>query len=219
MEKAIAVLYARQDSIYKKFPDLDVFDIERDARTYQGGLPVIAHPPCRGWGKLRGVAKTLPGEKELGFHAVEMVRKWGGVLEHPCKSRLWMDHSVMQDSEFPDWKGIIRPGKGVDEWGGFSIDINQSWFGHKARKRTWLYVCGLQPMEMPQISLSFDAITHTVCTDPKKIKKELSKKAREATPLKLAQWMISVCNIINQKKANGKADSKNNYSRQITGAQ
>jgi len=43
----VAVLFARADSIYKSLPDCDVYDIERDARTYDGPWPVVAHPPCR----------------------------------------------------------------------------------------------------------------------------------------------------------------------------
>jgi hypothetical protein len=46
--------------------------------------------------------------------------------------------------------------------------------------------------------LNFNAITHTVCTSKKGSgKKELSKKAREATPIKMAEWLISVANLCN----------------------
>jgi len=51
-----AILFARKDSIYKQLPRTDVYDLERDARTFTGGRVVIAHPPCRAWGRLR----TLP---------------------------------------------------------------------------------------------------------------------------------------------------------------
>ena len=43
----VAVLFARADSIYKTLPGCDVYDIKRDARTWPGGCPVVAHPPCR----------------------------------------------------------------------------------------------------------------------------------------------------------------------------
>ena len=61
----VAVLFARADSIYKSMPGCDVYDIERDARTWPGGAPVVAHPPCRSWGKFAHMAKPRPGEREL----------------------------------------------------------------------------------------------------------------------------------------------------------
>lgn len=55
----VAVLFARQDSTYKALSGVDVYDIDRDARTFQGGMPVVAHPPCRAWGRLRAFANPL----------------------------------------------------------------------------------------------------------------------------------------------------------------
>ncbi|HVZ17910.1 MAG TPA: hypothetical protein VG897_12380, partial [Terriglobales bacterium] len=78
----VAILFARQDSNYKAMTGTDVFDIDRDARTFAGGMPVVAHPPCRMWGRLRQFAKGRPDEKALGIWAVDQVRTWGGVLEH-----------------------------------------------------------------------------------------------------------------------------------------
>jgi hypothetical protein len=90
MAAAVAVLFARADSVYKTMPGLDVFDIERDARTFAGGAPVVAHPPCRAWGRLRTFAKPRDDERECGSWAVDMVRQCGGVLEHPAQSSLWL---------------------------------------------------------------------------------------------------------------------------------
>ena len=87
--RQIAVLFARQDSIYKTLPGCDVLDIERDARNWPGGCPVVAHPPCRAWGRLRAFAKPRNDEKELALLAIEHVRQFGGVLEHPAASTLW----------------------------------------------------------------------------------------------------------------------------------
>ena len=62
----------------------------RDARTFPGGMPVIAHPPCRYWiGGLFGrqaIAAARPGgreERQLGRWCVEQVRRCGGILEPP----------------------------------------------------------------------------------------------------------------------------------------
>jgi hypothetical protein len=84
----IAVLFARKDSIYKSFPDCDVYDIERDALTWPGGMPCIAHPPCRLWGKLRHFSTAPQSEKALGHWAIKQVRQWGGIAEHPASSGL-----------------------------------------------------------------------------------------------------------------------------------
>ena len=74
----IAVLFAKADSNYKNIPGVDVWDAERDARSWPGGTPVVAHPPCRGWGKFRMRAKPRKGERALAIFAVRQVRKWGG---------------------------------------------------------------------------------------------------------------------------------------------
>ena len=85
----VAVLFARRGSIYNRFAQADVFDLGRDALTFGGGCPVIAHPPCRAWGRLRHLSKHAMGELELAHFAVRAVRFNGGVLEHPEASTLW----------------------------------------------------------------------------------------------------------------------------------
>lgn len=66
----VAVLFARTNSVYKTLPDVEVYDIERDARTYDGPWPVVAHPPCRAWGRLRTFASPRPDERNLARLAV-----------------------------------------------------------------------------------------------------------------------------------------------------
>lgn len=109
------------------------WDRERDARAYDGPDPIVAHPACGPWGKLRHMYRGGEGGPELGIRAVEQVRKWGGVLEHPAHSLLW------SACDLP-W-----PGEQPDAWGGFTIDVNQCDWGHCARKRTWVYCVGVDP--------------------------------------------------------------------------
>jgi len=116
----ISVLFARQDSVYKSIPGLDVWDIDRDARNWPGGNPVIAHPPCRSWGRMRQFSKPRPDEKELAIFAVCQVRNWGGVLEHPESSTLWSHCSLPRPRELPDI------------YGGITISVDQYHFGHRA---------------------------------------------------------------------------------------
>lgn len=106
----VAVLFARADSVYKTMPGLDVWHAARDALTWPGGAPVIAHPPCRSWGNLAHFAKPRHGERELALWAVDQVRIHGGVLEHPATSRLWRE------------KPLPRPGE-IDEWGGWTLPV------------------------------------------------------------------------------------------------
>jgi hypothetical protein len=108
----------------------------------------------------------------------------GGVLEHPATSRLW------EEMQLP------YPGN-YDEYGGFSICVDQFWFGHKARKKTLLYICGCNQNDLPPIPLRFDAVEFTVASRIKKksgrrVKQEITKAEREHTPIDLAKWMIKV---------------------------
>lgn len=180
----VAALFVRADSIYKTMPGVDAFDIERDARSYAGSLPVIAHPPCRAWGRLRGMAKPRHDEKDLARFAVDTVRRVGGVLEHPEASSLWAD------------KGLPRPGSGVDEFGGWTFAIAQQWFGHRALKKTWLYIVGVKPKDIPEFSISLDLPERVIATSKKSQRLKISecgKAEREHTPPALARWMVDLC--------------------------
>lgn len=164
----VAVLYARRDSVYKQL-GADVFDIDRDARTYFGPLPVVAHPPCRAWGRLRTFAKPRPDEKTLALHAVHAVRTWGGVLEHPASSSLWVA------------VGLPAPGH-RDEFGGLTYVVDQGWFGHRAPKRTWLYVCGAD--SLPDLPFQLGDNLGRIAS--------MGRREREATPLDFARWLLDL---------------------------
>lgn len=182
--KQVAVLFAMERSIYNSFPEADVFDKERNALTFTGGLPIVAHPPCRAWGRLRKNANPEPGEKELAIWAVEQVRTNGGVLEHPEASLLWREMNL--------------PLLGKDEFGGFTISVDQFWWGHRARKRTWLYIVGCGMGDLPPQAIRFDCVQHTVVRDSKRgkrNKKEIGKRELSATPPEFAKWLIEVAKI------------------------
>lgn len=183
----IPVLFARKDSIYKTLPYCDVYDIDRDALTWPGGTPCVAHPPCRAWGGLSHMAKPRDGEKELAIWAVKKIRESGGVLEHPKRSSLW------------GYLDLPRPGKKPDEFGGHSILVNQHWWGHRAEKATLLYIVGCRPKNIPLLPLTITEPTG--CVDRKRRgdgswygngKKIISKKEREATPLAFAEWLCEI---------------------------
>jgi hypothetical protein len=189
--KQVAVLFARADSIYKTMPECDVYDIERDARTWPGGIPVVAHPPCRAWGRLRKFAKPRPDEKELAIFAVDQVRRFGGVLEHPSGSSLWSA------------AGLPAPGQ-HDSFDGWTLPIFQSWFGHRAEKSTLLYIVGCRPADLPEMPMILGDASHIVTgsgrrKDGGRLQKgdrgwrpEISKHEREHTPAILAAWLVEL---------------------------
>lgn len=177
--KTVAVLFARSDSIYKTMLSCDVFDKDRNALNFKGDRPVIAHPPCRSWGRLRHFAKPAAGEKELAIWAVEQVRKNGGVLEHPYASKLW------------DVANLPKPGHGKDEYGGWTLPVSQYWWGHKAEKKTLLYIVGCSPKEVPIIPLKLGYAEYTV-TPSKTGKPYLRTADRERTPPDFAHWLVSL---------------------------
>jgi hypothetical protein len=179
----VAVLFARCDSIYKTMPDVDVYDIEPDARNFNGTCPVVAHPPCRAWGRLRGFARPRPDETELAFFAIRAVQKNGGCLEHPLASSIWSAG------------GLPAPGS-IDKFGGWTFPISQSWFGHRARKDTWIYVVGVKPLDLPPYPLFLGRETHVISTSLRAgqagHRPEVSDAEREHTPAALAEWLVEI---------------------------
>lgn len=179
--KRVAVLFARSDSIYHSMPECDVYDIERDARTWQGGMPGVFHPPCRGWGRMRQFAKVRKGERQLAVWAIRRVREHGGVIEHPAESRLWARCH------------LPRPGRMPDRHGGWSARVDQFVFGHRAEKATWLYIVGVGPDGIPEMPIRGGAPTH--CIRPTKAYPRLpsiTKREREATPPPFARWLVDL---------------------------
>lgn len=172
-----AILFVRKDSVYKTL-HLDVWDAERNALNFSGSSPVVAHPPCRAWGRLRKFARPRPGERALSIFAIRQVRKNGGVLEHPVGSSLWKR------------AGLPAPGK-FDKYGGWTLGVDQLWWGHKATKATLLYICGVNPREIPAIPFSLDYPSHVV-QSKKSALPHISKADREHTPVKFATWLVDL---------------------------
>lgn len=177
--RIVTVLFARADSVYKSLPGCDVWDLERNAKKWTGGSPVVAHPPCRAWGRLRYFAHPEAGEMELATWAVDRVRQFGGVLEHPKGSRLWLSR-------------LPYPGE-VDEFGGWTLPILQFWFGHRCEKATWLYIVGVAPGQLPPIPFALGDATHVIQSGKRSgHRPHVPKPEREKTPRILAEWLIEL---------------------------
>jgi hypothetical protein len=172
----IAALFVETNGAYFGIPDVDPWDVTRDARRYLGPWPVVAHPPCQLWVnfaalnfKRYGGEHNRPGNDGGCFaSALSSVRRWGGVLEHPASSNAFAAH------------GLPRPrGIGWEEGaGGWVCEVWQSAYGHRARKRTWLYAVGPRPPELDWTRAPGDAQVGWF----DRIKPTLSKREASATP-------------------------------------
>lgn len=143
--KTVSILCASTTSVYHTMDGVDVFDINRDCRSFNGKTPIVAHPPCRAWSAFCAhQAKPSPGEKELGLWCCEQLKKCGGVLEQPAHSRLFATAGL--------------PERGKYENGLFTIEVNQSWWGYSMKKSTWLCFSGLGPgsVECPLVLRAAD---------------------------------------------------------------
>lgn len=168
---------------------------DRDAFMYDQTGPVIAHPPCAPWGALSWRWKQAGGvegdnEWSAGPFAVQMVRLYGGVLEHPARSQLW------KHADLP------RPGDPPDAWGGWTLEVDQCRWGHPARKQTWLYIVGAAPENLPPIP-EWREPTHVIDT-PRAAKdgdyskgRHLPKSQRHITPLDFAKWLVQITEAVN----------------------
>lgn len=178
----LAVLFAEKNGCYSELPFVDLWDRDRDARNYNGSLPVIAHPPCQLWGALANVnysrwggEHNKPGNDGGCFEfALNAVRRCGGVLEHPATSRAFVKYGIKPNGM--GWQQVIDRGWVCEVW--------QSAYGHRARKATWLYYVGSQP----PLDLNWERKpgTHQIgCQDQRgkdRNKPTLNKTEANATP-------------------------------------
>ena len=139
--KTVAALYVEADGPYSSLDGVEVWDEARDARTYAGPHPVVAHPPCNSWSSLAninwkrwGTPRREDGGKFTAAH--KAVRLYGGVVEHPAFSMAWKAHGLMRPRTCGGWT--------VADWdGGWTCHVEQGHYGHDARKGTWLYAVGV----------------------------------------------------------------------------
>ncbi len=182
------VLFTEKNSIYESL-NCDCYDIARSAYSYHGSIPVIAHPPCRLWSRLRSFSTADQCEKITAIFAVKTIQQIGGVLEHPMGSSLW---------KFMD---LPMPGC-YDKFGGFSICVNQSWFGHPCRKSTMLYIVGLAHEQLPDWSPNFIPPQGSIAVsgnNPFK-RKPIKKANRSTTPIDFAKFLIEIQKTILKNK-------------------
>ncbi len=146
----VAALFVQTGGTYYGLEDVDPWDEARDARLYAGPWPVVAHPPCARWSRLAGFTEArfglMRGEDGGCFaSALQSVRAYGGVLEHPAHSAAWDRYDLPE----PLWRGGWN--LGLD--GGASCYIEQGRYGLPVKKGTWLYAYGV---ELPELRWGYE---------------------------------------------------------------
>lgn len=188
----IAALFVQEGGCYYGRDDVDPWGIDRDARTYDGDMPVIAHPPCERWGALAAVNYTRwggehnrPGNDGGCFaSALSSVNRCGGVLEHPAKSRAWGKFELLKP---------VR-GRWAQSGLGWVCEVWQSAYGHKANKATWLYYVG--PEKPVDLDWSRPKGSHQVGFQDQRGKERnkptLSRKEARATPERFLSVLLDL---------------------------
>ncbi|MEL6705871.1 MAG: hypothetical protein AAFP15_16510 [Bacteroidota bacterium] len=136
----IAALYVETSGVYFGLDGVDPWDEQRDARSYAGPHPVVAHPPCKRWGRYWSGGPSAKVRRKLGddggcfAFAWAAVRTFGGVIEHPEASHAWRIFGIPAPPKSGGWIPVST--------GGWTCCVEQGHYGHAARKATWLYVFG-----------------------------------------------------------------------------
>ena len=147
----IAALFVETDGCYFGLDNVDPWDLLRDARTYAGPHPVVAHPPCQRWGRFWHGSTRKPHQYKLGDDggcfaaALAALKRWGGVLEHPAHSRAWEAFGLLKPKAGAGWQHDSEQGLWV-------CYVEQGHYGHDSRKPTWLIACGMQRSELPDLN-------------------------------------------------------------------
>ncbi len=175
----IAALYVAPGGVYYDIEGVEPWGLpDRDAREYKGPHPVLAHPPCSRWCRLAGLVEARWGYKKgddggCFKAALEAVRKWGGVIEHPAYSDAWAAYNLNRPPSRGGWVN-------ADFQGGWTCYVEQWRYGHPAKKATWLFVSGAH--SLPSLKwglLSDNAVTQQLAS---------CKHSEDRRPVGMVSW-------------------------------
>jgi hypothetical protein len=204
----IAALYVQKNGVYYGLPGVDPWDEERDARLYSGPWPVVAHPPCERWGRYWSGGPSARVRRKKGDDggcfaaALESVRRWGGVLEHPEASHAWKTFGLNAPAKWGGW--VV-----ADFHGGWTCCVEQGHYGHRARKATWLYAA---KVELPSLkwgeadgerledgfhSNEERATARALGIEPRE---RLSRLERLATPVPFRDLLLGIARSVEPKR-------------------
>lgn len=196
----IAALFVAKDGPYINVNGVDPWTVERDARAYSGPHPVIAHPPCERWGRYWSGGPSARTRRALGDDggcfraALESVRRFGGVLEHPAHTHAWTKFGLLAPPMDGGWVS-------AGDWLGFVCHVEQGHYGHRARKATWLYAVS---RELPILKwgesdgIRMDEGFHSSAerlrarAEGRKPLERLSKRERFHTPIPFRDLLIQI---------------------------
>lgn len=135
----VAALYVDAEGVYSGLDGVEVWGVERDARLYFGPHPVVAHPPCLHWSLMSLCRPEIVRREDGGRFgsALDSVRRFGGVLEHPAYSEAWEAFALPYASRYGWTQSLDDPG--------YATEIDQARYGHPCNKRAWLYYVGPNP--------------------------------------------------------------------------
>jgi len=191
----IAALYVQRGGVYWDLPGVDPWDEARDARKYDGPHPVVAHPPCARWCRLAGLVEARWGHKRgddggLFARALEQVREFGGVLEHPAYSAAWREFDLPKPPLHGGWvRGLC---------GGWSCRVEQGRYGHAAKKATWLYAFGASSLPSLRWGHDADAKSQALVswcgnkTQAHDTRPRVGKSAASRTPIEFRDVLIAI---------------------------
>jgi hypothetical protein len=204
----IAALYVHAKGCYVNLPDVDPWPESRDARTYAGPWPIVAHPPCERWGRYwsggpSARVRRVKGDDGGCFAAaLASVRAWGGILEHPEASAAWRAFGLLAPPRAGGW---VAAGDGI----GWTCCVEQGHYGHAARKATWLYAAGV--LSLPSLKWGKSAANarldegfHSAHERRRATRtgicQRLSKNQRAATPIPFRDLLLSIARSVDSSR-------------------
>lgn len=187
----IAALFIDERGGYVGRSDVDAWGRSRDARTYAGEEPVVAHPPCGVWCQLASVnakryGRAVGDDGGCFASALANVRRCGGVLEHPALSKAWAHFCLMPPLPLGAGWRVSGPGEWV-------CAVSQAVYGHLARKMTWLlYVGACAPFELDWRSPEPTHVVSYLRNNGGRDLPRLTKKQARATPAPFREVLIAL---------------------------
>jgi hypothetical protein len=134
--------------------------------------------------------------------ALSNVKRYGGVIEHPCDSHAWRAFNLPRPTRNGGWVGSV--------FDGYSCCVYQGHYGHLAGKPTWLYVFGIPYVMLPELKWGKCAQRlHPVALERHGYEKARrigmmamvggkdKTKIRNATTPEFRDILISIANLVN----------------------
>lgn len=198
----INALFVETGGVYFNHPNIEAWDIVRNAFNCRNGAPAICHPPCKRWGRYwsggpSSKVKRLLGDDGNCFaYSLWYVRTFGGIIEHPEASHAYRYYGLSRPPRSGGW---VK----ADDFGGLTCCVEQGNYGHKARKATWIYINKVNPVELiwekSRNKILVDEGFHSKeeaafarSQENFKASKRLSKKERMDTPIEFRDLLIKM---------------------------